>query len=264
MVIALVAFVAGTTQPEVSRRYVSRLFDRVERRLGADPLVATATWPFPRGGQYQIGMPRNSLSPAQVVPLEDVPPEQRMLAAGGGAWGIGDLNVYLSTRDDKIAQIIQLDVLVFRHEDAGAAWVYEPSQLPRTGPSDDERYFSIDLDVPQRRLVDRGVVRGGIPNALAVSESLGPTFTVSATDPARILVTVAACRGLYEWGLRITYVVAGKRLHFDVGTARQPFRSIGGDTNRVFTTRPGLSGAAPGSAPRLVPVGRSQRCPVTR
>jgi len=100
-------------------------------------------------------------------------------------------------------------------------WIY----TPQGGCGDVyTRLFKLDLDA--NRLVDAGVYGGGA-DATVRSTPLGQAFTVSRTDPARIMVFAQSCAGAYEWGLRITYVVDGAEHHLDVGTPQQPFRSAG-------------------------------------
>jgi hypothetical protein len=115
-----------------------------------------------------------------------------------------------------------------------------------------ERVFSLELDKPRPALRDAGLV--GEPAAATTTpprEPLGSTFTVSNADPAHIRVEAHGCERSYDWGVRIEYIIGGKRRTYQVGSADNPFRSIGRTSTRWYTDGGnGLEPYSPGASSR--------------
>lgn len=193
-------------------------------------LVATIQWPtfVDCDGATEVAILRGGVGPEKVVP-SDRDSRKAIIAAGGSSWGLGHLGILLTVPGDSVLSVIDIEQVVFRHTTAEPLWMF----TPQGGCGDIyTRLFKLDLDA--NRLVDAGVYGGGESSAGVRSAPLGRAFTVSRTDPARIMVDARSCMGAYEWGLLITYVTAGGSEHrLEIGSPQHPFRSAGARSKTI-------------------------------
>lgn len=202
----------------------------------ADALVVNTSWPDFTGcdGATNVAVLPGGPSPQGI----EGDPRAAIIAAGGASWGIGHLSLLLSMHGDAVASILGIKPLVYQRSQVVPKWTFAPE-----GGCGGLYTRTFDLNLDAGTIVDEGVQGSGINPGSIPSNPLGAEFTVSRTDPASIVVDAHSCNGLYEWGLRITYVVDGNEMTLDLGSAAKPFRSVG-LTNQ---TVPAYTYSMPGS-----------------
>jgi hypothetical protein len=191
------------------------------------PLAVTSTWPDVRGCDpfTAIAMPTGKKS-VTAFPAGAADVRQQMTADGGGAWISGVAYVNLSTREkDAPIEILNIVPKIDPPSRTSPAWVYTPHS-EGCGPDYNTRIFAFDLD--KSKLEDKGanIIDPDDPSARLIrTEPLGPTFRVTAAQPAMIRVDATSCKANYTWSLEIHYAVAGDEHQYvrPVG----PFRSFG-------------------------------------
>ncbi|MFI0238060.1 hypothetical protein [Streptomyces sp. NPDC016845] len=191
-------------------------------RAAEGPLLVTYKWPTAKvcDGATSVAMARGGPSLARFDATEqDFRSKVATRGGAGGTWGGGHLYLDLSAKGSASYTVdeLHLTTRVPKRIDP-PSWV----ALTQGGCGElKDRVFALDLDTPE--LVDHGVSEGEPdPSEPPVrTDALGSGFTVSAKDPAIVRVDASACRGDYEWSLRIDYSYDGRPLHKNIG----PFRS---------------------------------------
>ncbi len=123
-------------------------------------------------------------------------------------------------------EIVNLRPVIFRRTNTQPMWIWSPEG----GCGDSyNRVFRLDLDEPS--MEDMGL-QG--PEEMRDTEEpppaggeLGTTFHVTRDDPAMVEIWAEACAGTYEWGLDVVSVVRGEQRVTRLGTAEEPYRTIG-------------------------------------
>ncbi|MGW2965115.1 hypothetical protein ACWDGI_42650 [Streptomyces sp. NPDC001220] len=208
----------------------------------AGPLRYTARWPTYAicDGATSVAMPSGG-QPLSMFNLTDQRFRSVITSKGGAAWGAGHLYIDLSTDD---ARKIQIDDIAPTTRTPEA--IDPPAWVAVTGGGCGETYGRVfDYNLDTAHFADKGVVGQRSPEeSPAPTNPLGPGFTVSADDPATVLVNATACHGNYQWSLRITYTSGNRTYHKVVG----PFRSMGkaGKNTVGYELPPGA--ANPGAA----------------
>lgn len=111
------------------------------------------------------------------------------------------------------------------------------------GPYNSDWVFNFNLDAPS--FTDKGLYvsdSGRAPEADMPAAPLGPDFTVTSTQHARVRVNATSCHANYEWSLDVQYVPPGGTTieHYNVG----PFQSYGVANNTtVYTGDQGPTGS---------------------
>ncbi len=92
-----------------------------------------------------------------------------------------------------------------------------------------ERVFDLSLHGGSAAMVDQGVVgvAGEDADAQLRNTPLGSSFTVSDTDPARVMVDVEACDQNYEFVLEVKYRSGGAEFIERIDDRGRPFRISG-------------------------------------
>jgi hypothetical protein len=224
---AISLILIGAVLTPVGQRVVDRWFHPV------DPLLVGHSWPVGRScdSVTEIAVSKKATQPDSVVVNPSDDRRAALVAAGGAAFGSGDLTLELSTSAGATIQVLNLKPLIYSRSPSSAGWVY----TPQGGCGDTyERTFELDLD--RQSIRDVGVKGGGdgAPDATIRVDPLGPAFNVSGSDPALLHVRVHSCTSAFEWGLRIDYSYEGRDLHRIVGTPDAPFRSTGKPKSKVF------------------------------
>lgn len=142
---------------------------------------------------------------------------------GAITWYRNLIHLGLSTADEKPVFIMRIEPVVFDHETIAPAWGLEFK--PPCGGTAQFRVFRVVLD--QGSIEDMGLV-GLEPGEDTPTEPLGQSFTVSANDPALVVIQAYACAGYFEWGLKITYVASDDLKYAWFGTEDEPLQMIGG------------------------------------
>ncbi|MET8394605.1 hypothetical protein ABZV59_22220 [Streptomyces anthocyanicus] len=190
-------------------------------RTNGGPILLTTSWPTITScdGATSVAMPSGGKPLASFLPDNSQDFRVPVAANGGGTWGAGHLYLTLNAKAGKTLIIEDIRPSSrFPKKIEPPTWV----AVVQGGCGDTYgRVFEFDLDKPE--LKDRGVVgerQSGEQEA--PPNPLGPGFTVSSTDPAIVRVDAQACKGNYEWSLRVNYSYDGKPYYKDVG----PFRSM--------------------------------------
>ncbi|MFI8234884.1 hypothetical protein ACIGDI_39420 [Streptomyces sp. NPDC085900] len=219
------------------------------------PLRLTARWPTYAicDGATSVAMPSGGPD-LSTFKLTDQRFRSDITSNKGAAWGAGHLYIDLSTDDGKKIQIDDIAPTTRAPKPIGP-----PAWVAVTGGGCGETYGRVfDYNLDTAHFADKGVVgQRSSEDSPAPTNPLGPGFTVSADDPATVLVNATACRGNYEWSLRITYTSGNTTHHKVVG----PFRSMGkaGKNTVGYELPPGAADPGPsGPAPD-----RAVGCPVT-
>ncbi|MDI1456481.1 5'-methylthioadenosine/S-adenosylhomocysteine nucleosidase family protein [Streptomyces sp. NPDC003388] len=185
------------------------------------PLLVTTTWPtFPEcDGRTSVAMAHGGKPLVSFLAGDEDFRPHVATSSGGGTWGAGHLHLTLSARKGKNLVIEDIrPAQRFPKKISPPAWV---AQTELGCGNDYGRVFNFNLDAA--KFSDQGVVGERLPDQeKAPPNPLGPGFTVSANDPAIIRIDVQACKGNYEWGLRIQYSYDGVKYYTLVG----PFRSM--------------------------------------
>lgn len=186
-------------------------------------LVVASAWPAITGcpAMGNVAMPPGMGSIDDFHAMTDIRPA--MSASGAGSWDRGSMYLDLSGTSAQSIEIVNIQPHIISRDLAPPAWIYVPDD--GCGPYDPNRIFKFNVDKPN--WVDIGAFNGpgadppgGMPTA-----PLGPAFTVSKAQHARIVVDVSACHGNYEWNLDIQYLPSGSSTIKDhiIG----PFQSYG-------------------------------------
>ncbi|GAB4060131.1 hypothetical protein [Catellatospora paridis] len=193
----------------------------------------------------------DTLTPAEVEDVRNM--ALRQLDAV--VWYHGVLNMTLTGVNSEPLLILGVEPEVFTRRDVVPAWGLEAE--PGCGGPSQVRNLQAVLD--RGSVTDLGVVDGGMDNPQAKAAPFGRTFTVSRGDAADIKLDVYACEGLYEFGVRISYLDADRELTTWVGTPDKPLRLFGGWNGvRRFHSQfggPVLPGALPGAPGSPLPSG---------
>ncbi|MER5509394.1 hypothetical protein ABT052_29265 [Streptomyces sp. NPDC002766] len=228
---------------------------RIKSEDDEGPLRFTTRWPTYAicDGATSVAMP--SGGPAlSTFNLTDQRFRSDITSKEGAAWGAGHLYIDLSTDDGKKIQIDDIAPAT-----RAPKTIDPPAWVAVTGGGCGETYGRVfDYNLDTAHFADKGVVgQRSSEDSPAPTNPLGPGFTVSADDPATVLVNATACRGNYEWSLRITYTSGNTPHHKVIG----PFRSMGkaGKKTVGYELPPGAADPGPaGPAPD-----RAVGCPVT-
>ncbi|MBJ6647141.1 MULTISPECIES: hypothetical protein [unclassified Streptomyces] len=187
------------------------------------PLNVNATWPLVRGcdGATNIAMQPSGPDIQAFPPTAKTDIRSKMAASpGGGSWLFGSLVIDLSGKTNDPVQIRNITYKTLRDDLPAPKWIYEP----RGGCGGSYiREFVLDLDAG--KLLDKGLVGEAGPSdeTPPPTESIGPAFTVSRSDPAQITVSTHSCAANYEWELIIDYFADGVTGSVTLG----PYRSMG-------------------------------------
>jgi hypothetical protein len=220
-----VFFASGVENPSRSTGHDATPLAPGASTSWSEPLSVNVRWPALEqcDGATEVAVQDGGPAPDTIRwAVQQVDVRSTIVDSGGVAWGGGFLTLLLSARGDAAISITSLKQVIFRSLPMRTRWVY----TPQGGCGDIyERIFNLDLD--GGTIEDAGT-QGGVGSGQAPpSAPLGRAFLVTRTDPARIVVDAHSCRGRYEWGLRINYVVNGQERRLDVGSANAPFRSAG-------------------------------------
>jgi hypothetical protein len=211
-----------------------------------DPLKLNYSWPVGRGcdAGTQIAVTNRVASPS-LSTEPDTEIRSSLVRAGAASFGLGHLNLSLSTSGGSTVQVLALEPIIYVKKEPLVDWVFSPQ-----GGCGDTYTRKFDLDLDKATIKDAGVDSGdsggeGSTDAALRADPLGPAFNVSEADPALLEIDAASCTGYFEWGLRIVYSYNGKELHRVIGTADAPFRSTGKPAGAVaqYSEDPGASGA---------------------
>lgn len=220
----------------------------------AEPLSIKPRWPTMRGcdSGTEVAALAGGPGATSMRASQDTDVRVSMVAAGGASYGAGHLYLDFTVLDDSTIEIQDIKPIFFPAQPTKAEWIY----TPQGGCGDSySRVFNFNLD--KHTFADAGVMGSSDQQAAGASvrrEPLGPAFHVSAKDPAQIRVDVTSCRGHYEWGLVVKYLVRGEERTWNVGTAAQPYRSIGILSSPV----PSYTGPMTAGATELNKAGTSQ------
>ncbi|WP_236578560.1 5'-methylthioadenosine/S-adenosylhomocysteine nucleosidase [Streptomyces tendae] len=214
------------------------------------PLLVTTSWPtIPEcDGVTSVAMAQGGKPLASFLASDDDFRPNVATSSGGGTWGSGHLYLTLSARAGKnlIIQDIRPSQRFPKKIDP-PAWV---AQTELGCGNSYGRLFNFNLD--KAKFSDQGVVGERLPDEeKAPPNPLGPGFTVSAEDPAIIQVDAQACKGNYEWGLRVHYSYDGIKYYALVG----PFRtmSVAGKNTIGYGPDPVTGGLPANDKPGPVP-----------
>lgn len=190
-------------------------------------LKVNADWPtaVDCDGATETAVLTGGPSPGGFKVSRDTDLREEMVESGGAAFGMGFLTLLLTTSGpDDVAQILEIVPLIHSRDLAAPAWVYRPE-----GGCGDvmDRVFDLDLDVDRPFLKDGGAP-GNTGDPKVRGAALGHTFTVSSSDPARVVIIASACKSSAEWSLRIRYQMGGEVKELLVGSANDPFRTVTG------------------------------------
>lgn len=234
--IAAVLLILGAIVNPLATRAIDMIWPAVQQGTSpttgsssAGGLVAIGRWPpenklICQSGVHVAGL-TGTPSPLDLVPTANE--DLRITAIrqlGAIVWYQGKLAITLTSADDTPLLIMAMEPVVFAKRDTAPSWGMEVS--PGCGGPAQIRVLRTLLD--RGTLEDMGVRPGGPDNPRAKAAPLGPSFTVSASDPADITVLAYACSGLYDFGMKITYISRGATYTELVGSPEHPFRIVGG------------------------------------
>ncbi|NUT35268.1 MAG: hypothetical protein HOV79_19615 [Hamadaea sp.] len=213
----------GALANPLGQKIADRIFPQ-ETGAAPAPVAFTKTWPLARNcdAATTVAVLRNGPKPDQVRSPVD---RNELVGSGSAVFGNGWLYITISVTDDRVISVTDVRPVIFRKGPAEASWIYEPQ-----GGCGDQysRLFELDLDGPLLKdLGVQGPEELAPPGVRVPAQPVGQAFTVSKSDPAEIVVTARGCRAYYEWGIQISYVADGHQLTYDIGSAANPFRSIG-------------------------------------
>src|SRR5260370_26664766 len=148
-----------------------------------------------------------------------------MVDAGAASWTEDQLTLGLTGQPASTVQIHNLRPRIDPISLPNPAWVYQPEG----GCGDSAaRVFRWDLD--RDTFTDSGIQGGEYtPKPAPPSESLGPAFTVTATDSSFVVIDTISCHRNYQWHLDITYGYHGRDFTRTLG----PFRSMGRSSTAI-------------------------------
>lgn len=222
----------------------------------AGRLVAIGSWPpessfMCESSTKVAGLPGSS-GPEGLKPEDN---EDLRVAAiknvGALVWYHGKLSITLTTVDETPVLIMGIEPVVFAKQQVEPAWGLEVS--PGCGGPSQVRLLRSVLD--RGTVEDLCVAEYGPGKPRAPREPLGPTFTVNNADAADLQLEINACEGLYEFGVKITYVEAGQTKAAWIGSAENPFRIVGGWRNvERFHSMVSSSGSQSGIRPDPMPL----------
>jgi hypothetical protein len=206
------------------------------------PAIAVAkAWPYVSGcpSVGAVAMPPGMGSISDFHAPTDI--RGRLTSSGAGSWTRGTLYLDLSAASDQTVEIINIQPHIDRRDLAPPAWIYVPDD--GCGPYNSDRIFNFNLDAPT--FTDKGLFvsdSGREPQADMPAAPLGPGFTVTSSQHARVRVNATSCHANYEWSLDVQYVAPGGSTieHYNVG----PFQSYGVANNTtVYTGNQGPTGS---------------------
>ena len=147
------------------------------------------------------------------------------MSRGAGAWHLGHLTLDLTVNSDDTVYVASVQPVIFRRYDTAPAWGF----MVEGGCGDAYgRIFDLDLDKPRPYLQDEGVKGETGESPQSPPPPFGKTFTVSKTEPARIMINARACTASVEWGLVVTYFVGTEQHALTIGKAQEPYKSMAG------------------------------------
>lgn len=204
-------------------------------------LLAFTRWPTVEGcdAGTVVAMP-NGGPPAEDVHFEGADPRAAIIAAGGGAYGPGNLTIDLTTDDGDTAFITGIEVEVFQEIDP-PSWRY----ILTSGGCGEaySRLFVVDLDDANPYVADEGLVGPqeleSVYGPAVPVAPFGEAFTVSTSEPARVRILAHSCSTSVEWGVVIHYVTDGEEHTLPVGTADDPFITLAGGDPELWMSSEG-------------------------
>ncbi len=198
------------------------------------PLVISQRWPLAMGcaRDTKIAMPAGSGDIGAFHASPGHPFDEVLMAAGGGPWTRGILQLTLSAKNGASLSIKDIKPQIDRTDLASPAWIYESDD--GCGPNSTQREFDLNLDAPQ--FTDAGVQMGDTDSLKGIAtEKLGPDFKVSGSNQVAITISSFACRANYQWSAAIHYTIAGDSTDYE--TPVGPFQTYGaGNNSRFYVT----------------------------
>lgn len=239
-IIAVVSFIVGGAS--VAGVVQARVGAQVLNAIGQQPLVLVSSiWPYTLGCISQpFAMPVSGFDPmafSRIVSVEDA------VASGAATFEQGRLVLRITGRDDTTITVSRVFVDIrLADQSANPDWIYYREPGDCGGVS--QRFYDIDLTGRSTGAVDLETVKvdeggtSGPPDFSEEKNFTGQDFTVSATDPATIVIKAVACRGLYEWTAGFEYTYLGDTYTLTIGSPESPFRSMGQVSSSVFYEQP--------------------------
>ena len=194
-------------------------------------LVVASAWPYVSGcpATGDVAMPSGMGSIDDFHATTDI--RDLLTGSGAGSWNRGAMYLDLSGSGSDSIEIVNIQPHILRRDLGSPAWIYQPDD--GCGPYDSNRVFTFDLDKPDWTDVGPFIGAGVAPPSDMPKAPLGPSFTVSKSQHARILIDTSSCHGNYEWNLDIQYLPSGSSTirHDVIG----PFDSYGvADNTTVY------------------------------
>ena len=190
-------------------------------------LVVASAWPYVTGcpANGDVAMPSGMGGIDDFHATTDI--RDVMTGSGAGSWNRGAMYLDLSGNDAVSIDIVNIEPHILRRDLGSPAWIYQPDA--GCGPYDSNRVFDFNLDKPDWTDLGPFTGPGMAPPSDMPKAPLGPSFTVSRSRHARILVDTSSCHGNYEWNLDIQYLPSGSSTirHDVIG----PFDSYGVASN---------------------------------
>jgi hypothetical protein len=246
------SFTAGALVDPIRDRYLPRVLDQVDDKLGSGVLFVSREWPY------------NGCSPVPMAPAGETgplasyrhgrPDTRSLFDAGVGLpYREGRINLVLSSRTSDTLTITDVKADVHRAEPSQPAWALTDA----SGGCGDTplRLFNLNLDktvVPgPRTLEDLGVVNPNdqTPEPEVKANPLGTAFTVSQEDPAQVSIDVHACDKYFEFSILITYTVNGASHTEWIQPNDADYKVVGGQASGYYLAN--LGEPEQGSPPAL-------------
>lgn len=204
-----------------------------------DPLSIYATWPLVHGcdGGTEVAMFGNTRDSTSSKAAQSGDRET-LANSGGAAFRYGSLYLTFVASGDSVVQIMNVRPLFYQARSRIPSWIYDPQ-----GACGDSYGRTFDLNLDNRTFVDRGIQGAAYTrdpkDPVPFAAALGPSFHVSRSDPAQVLILVAGCKADYEWGIQVTFVVGNREFVKVIGSAVKPFRTTGagGHTIPIYSTK---------------------------
>lgn len=226
VLISSLVYIGGNVVQPVIKPYMTRLVVKIDEWVGNRPLqVATQSWPADPGCDFttSVAMPVGGPAATSIEYTFQEDPRASVIKRGGASWELGALTFTLTSQRATVHLVAVEPVILSREDNPDIDWILTRTRGcgPGTG-----HYLRLNLDTSRLyKIVDGKEYPEHSPKG-------GPGVrgvTITPESPLFVRMQVTSCAArMYTWFLRIRYVSDGQPGVLQIGSEKEPFRSVGG------------------------------------